>query len=218
MNYTKSDIKTFRKNANEPVVRIERVKIIFQFAMTILCSFIMGLLLIKMLPAQFYSNSVLKVSTHFEMVFINCQSIYDYIRCILKYSLSDILCIITLFLVSFFTFNYVASDIVLIYNGIKLGSTVSFLWGFIADTTLAYNLGVLRYLVFAVFKLVLIVLIFNYSCRSAIYSHKLKAVSGTGRPNVKARALIPFIVNTLTYVGSIIIINGIYCFLIYALK
>lgn len=217
MNYTESDVRAFRRNDNS-AARIERLKIIFQFAVTIVCSFIMGLLLIRMLPEQFYSNSVLRVSTHFETVFINCEGLYDYVLCILKYSLSDIICIVALFLVSFFTFNYVASDIVLIYNGIKIGSTLSFLWAFIANTALSYNLGVLRYVVVVVFKLALLILIFDYSCRSALYSHKLKVVSATGRPSVKMRALVPFVVNTIAYIGSLIIFNGIYCFLIYALK
>ena len=218
MNNTDTGVRAFGKTGRDPAMRMERVKIIFQFALMTACSFVIGILLIRMLPQSFYSDSVLKVSTHFETLFINCGSFYDYIRCILKYSLSDIICIAALFCVSFAAFNYVASDVVLIYNGIRTGSAVSFLWAFISSAELAYKLGVLRYVVFVVFKSILLLLVFDYSCRAAIHSRKLKSLSPAGRPNVKPRALFPFIVNTLTYVGSVIILNGIYCFLIYVLK
>ena len=210
--------KALKRKPIHSAIQTERFKIVLQFALTVLCSFVIGLLLIRILPEQFYSASILKVSTHFETVFINCEIPYDYIRCILKYSLPDIICIITLFGVSFFTFNYVATNLVLIYNGARSGGVSAFLWAFISSATLSYGIGVLRYTVFVVFKMLLLALIFDYSCRSALYSHKLKEVSDAGRPNVKARVLLPFILHLLTYLGSAIILNGIYCFLIYALK
>lgn len=206
---------TFLKN--DPL-SVERAKIGFQFVLMTVCSFLMGALLISFLSVEFYSQSVLRVSTHFETVFINCSDVKDYIFSILLYALGDIISIAVVFVVSFAVFNYTVSDIVLIYNGIKVGFAVFFLYSFVSNTSIAYNIGVLRYIIFVFFKAVLLLLILDYSYRSAVYSAKFKSVNKAGRPDIKPKVLFPFMLNTLTYIGAVIILNGLYCWLMYVLK
>lgn len=202
---------------NDPL-SIERAKIGFQFILMTVCSFLMGALLISFLSEEFYAKSVLRVSTHFETVFINCSELREYIFSVLLYALSDIISIAVVFVVSFAVFNYIASDIVLIYNGIKTGFTVFFLYSFVSNASLAYNIGSLRYLIFVFFKAVILLLILDYSYRSAVYSAKFKTFNNMGRPNINPKVLFPFILNTLTYIGSVIILNALYCWLMYILK
>ena len=200
------------------VLAIERAKIGFQFILMTVCSFTIGALFISFLSEEFFAQSALKLSTHFETVFINCSSIREYLFSVLLYALSDIISIAIIFVVSFAVFNYIASDIVLIYNGIKTGFTVFFLYSFVSNVALTYNIGVLRYWVFAFFKAVILLLILDYSYRSAVYSAKFKIFNNTGRPEITPKVLFSFILKTLTYMGAVIILNALYCWLIYILK
>jgi len=207
-----------RPPAKGDPISIERAKIGFQFILMTVCSFIMGALIISFLNEEFYGKSVLRVSTHFETVFINCSEAREYIFSILLYALSDIISVAAIFIVSFAVFNYVASDIVLIYNGIKSGFAVFFLYPFVSNASLAYNIGFLRYLIFVFFKTIILLLILDYSYRSGVYSVKLKTFNNTGRSDIKPRVLFPFVLNTLTYIGAVIILNALYCWLMYILK
>ncbi len=211
-------IGSFSSNFRTDQERLERIKILFQFILMLVCSVIIGWLVVNSLTETFYQNSVLGVSTHFETVFINCKTFYDYIKEILLYALSDILSVFVIFVVSFSAFNYLVCDLLLVYNGLRIGTSVSFLSAFISNSIFAYNIGLLRFVVFVFFKAVVLMLMLDYAYRAALYSQKLKLTAPNGRPNVKVKVLLPFIVYTLTYIGSVIIINGVYCWLIYLLK
>lgn len=211
-------IGVFRSDSNGNSLKLENIKILFQFLLMLICSLTIGGVLIKSLPETFYQSLIVRVSAHFETVFINCDGIYDHIKTILLYALSDILSVAIIFVVSFSAFNYVLSDFLLVYNGIRTGASVCFLYMFISNPVFVYNIGLLRYIVFLFFKAVILILIFDYAYRAAVYSRKLKITTPSGRPNIKIKVFFPFVMYTLTYIGSLIIINGAYCWLIYFLK
>jgi hypothetical protein len=194
------------------------VKILFQFLLMVLCSATIGWMLVNTLSEASYHNSEFRISSHFETVFINCKILYDYIKAILLYSLSDILSLLIIFVASFSVFNYIVSDLLLVYNGMRIGFSLPFLYAFISDPVFVYNIGLLKYIVFVFFKVGILILILDYAYRAAVYSQKLKITAPNGRPNIKIKVLFPFIIYTFTYIGSLIIINGAYCWLIYFLK
>ncbi len=198
--------------------KIERKKIAFQFILTSVCSALLGLLLVRALSESVYFDNILLVSTHFEKIFIDCKGFYDYFFCILSYALSDIICVLIVFAVSFAVFNYVVSDFVLIYSGVRFGLIISFLYSFVSNAGYTYNIGWVRYLVFIFFKAAVFILLLDYSYRAAVYSVNLKKISAAGRPNLKFKVLLPFLVNTFARIGGVIILNGLYCALIYFLK
>ena len=196
----------------------ERVKIAFQFTLMSVCSLILGVLLSRSLSEVFYSDYVVNISTHFETLFLKCEKFYDYFLCVASYAISDIVCVIIIFCVSFAAFNYVVSDLVLAYLGIKTGLAVSFLFTFISNPEFQYNIGWLKYMVFLIFKLFILIIIWDYSYRSAVYSYNLKKVNTLGRSATSAKTLFVFLINTAAYLGSVIILNILYCLLVYLLK
>lgn len=198
--------------------RIERTKIAFQFILMSVCSVLIGFLLVGVLSENIYSDNVFRVSDHFKKMFIGCESFGDYFSCILSFALSDIICILIIFAVSFALFNYVVSDFVLIYSGFRFGFITSFLSSFVSNTEYAYSIGWIKYLVFIFFKSAVFILLWDYSYRSAVYSANLKETSSIGRPNLKIKVVVPFLVNTLARIGAVIILDGLYCGLIYFLK
>lgn len=208
----------FGSASDSRVMRLERVKIAFQFLLMTVCSLTIGFLISGALSDSFYEESVLGVSSHFETLFVNCGSIYDYISCIALYSIYDIICIAVIFCVSFAAFNYVATDFVLVYNGVRSGLAISFLFAFVTAERCSYGIGLGRYTVFIIFKLAILVLLFSYSYRAAVSSSTLRRTEKNGRIVINPRMALRFLLYTFANVGSVLVINGLYCWLIYSLK
>ncbi len=208
----------FGSARNRELIRIEKLKIAFQFLLMTVCSLIIGILISRALSADFYENSVLGVSSHFETIFINCSVAYDYILCIAAYSVYDLVCIIGIFLVSFAAFNYVATDMILVYCGLRFGLSVSFLSAFIKNASFAYSIGIIRYIVFIFFKIAVLLLILNYAYIAAVSSISLRRTASNGRMVISSGALLRFMVYTIACAGSVLILSGLYCWLIYLLK
>lgn len=211
-------IRRWRARTLSNAPQTERAKILFQFALMTVMSLIMGGAIRSFVSGDFFTASVHSVATHFEKIFINCSTAYDYIVRIALYSLSDVILLLVICASSFSILNYVISDAVLVYNGVKFGFCATLLWGFISNDLLVYNIGFTRYLVFVFFKSATILLILNYAYRAALYSIKFKRTDSLGRSRIKPRELFPFLVNTSAYVGMLLILNAIYCWLIYILK
>ena len=208
----------FGSASGSRAMKLERVKIAFQFLLMTVCSLIIGFLISGALSDGFYEKSVLGVSSHFETLFIDCSEPYDYISCIALYSVYDIICIAVVFFVSFAAFNYVATDFVLIYNGTRFGLAVSFLSAFIDSQRYSYGIGIIRYIVFIFFKTAILILLFGYSYRAAILSGELRRMGANGRIVINPKTLLYFLLYTFANIGSVLLLNGLYCWLIYILK
>lgn len=209
---------SFASVRSRELVRVERLKIAFQFLLMTVCSLVIGHMIARALSDDFYKSSVVGVSSHFETLFINCTAIYDYISCILRYSIWDIACVAVIFFVSFAAFNYSVTDIVLVCLGVRCGLSVSFLAAFIRDGSYDYGIGVMRYIVFVFFKVTALLLILNYSYVAAVTSTSLRRTAESGRLVIHPPSLIRFLLYTIACVGSLIVLSGLYCWLIYLLK
>lgn len=202
-------------NSKNDKVALEKMKIAFQFLLMVLCSSIIGGIVSKSLSRDFYLASPGMISKHFDGIFLNCYDFLDFASYILNYAAIDIISFLVIFAVSFAVFNYVATDFVLLFGGFNFGLSVIFLSEFANSAELGYSIGYLRYFIFVFFKLLVLVFLFDYSFKAAKISITLKKTGPIGRPRVKLKVLFPFIVQTLTYLGAVIIINGLYCFFIF---
>lgn len=198
--------------------RLEQFKILFQFVLMSVCSLVIGAFLSNIFSEQYYTVAQSVVSTHFEKLFLGYSDLLECMRAVIRYSSFDIICILAVFAVSFAVFNYAATDIILVVCGIKTGFSIAFLSEYVSNEALAYNLGVLRFTVYAVFKAALLLLLFTYSYRAAVYSISLNRTTANGRWAVTFKKLLPFLALTLAYIGAVIITNGAYCWIIYMLK
>ena len=200
------------------IKKVERLKICFQFLFVLVLSCASGVILSKSISDSFYANWMFRVSTHFETIFIKCSDVFERAIAICVYSLSDILSVFLIFAVSFFVFNYTLTNVVLFYNGIKFGVSVSFLIEFFKRSETIYSIGISRLILFLSFEFVFLVVLFLYSCKMALSSSKLRGVTTLGRPNIKPKEFFLSTVKTLAYIGVILILNSSYCFLLYFSK
>ena len=199
-------------------VRVERLKIAFQFFIVTAVAFVIGIIVSRSLSSDFGEGFTVDVSSHFENLFINCATIYDHVECLLKYSAVDVICIGAIFLVSFAAFNYIVTELVLLYCGLRCGISVSFLSGFVGASEYAYSVGILRYLVFVFFKTAVMLLVLYYSYTAAVFSGSLRRTMQSGRMVISPKSALKFFVFTLACIGSVLILLGLYSWLVYILK
>ena len=198
--------------------KLERLKIGFQFLFVLVFSSTVGIILARSVSDNFYANWVFRISTHFETVFINCTSLFDYVLAVCRYSLFDLVSVIIVFAVSFSVLNYILTDIVLLYSGVKFGVSVAFLVEFLKRSSSVYSVGRVRLFIFILFEFAFLALLFAYSYATARSSARLREVSSVGRPNLNATEVLKFSAKALAYVGAVLILNFLYCFLLYVSK
>lgn len=198
--------------------KLERMKISFLFSFVLLISSLLGILIANYISKEVYANALFRISNHFETVFLRCADFVGYVKIITLYSLSDIISILVIFAVSFSMLNYFATDIVLFYGGIKFGVSSAFLINFSKYGNLPYSVGGIRIFVFLMIDLAILALMLYYSCQAAISSASFRCIDTSGRPNIRARDFLLFTIKTAACIGTIFILNTIYCFLLYILK
>ena len=106
----------------------------------------------------------------------------------------------------------------MLYNGVKLGISATFLINFSTRHDFSYAVGNARVLVFIIIELALASLILYYSYQAAAASIGFKKAVSNGRPDIKSGDFFSFLLKTAACVGAVFILNALYCFLLYILK
>ena len=197
---------------------LEKMKISFLFSSVLIVSTLLGIFIANYVSASIYPNSVFLLSNHFETAFLRCTDFLGCVKIIALYSLSDIILLLIIFAVSFSILNYLLTDIVLFLAGVKFGISVAFLLTFSRISNLPYSIGSIRIFIFIASELLILALLLYYSYSAAISALSFRGTNVSGRPNIKVRDFMFFSVKTAACVGAILILNAIYCFLLYVLK
>lgn len=197
--------------------KIELFKILFQFILMTLCACVIGIIVSQMLDVSFYESAQRSVSLHFEALFLGMNGFREVLTALIKYCLWELVCIAVVFCISFSVINYAVTDMVLVFSGFRTGFSISFLAHYLQEGRFVYSPGGLRFAVFLSVKIVLMILLFLYAYKAAAYSASLRFSSG-GRLCLKPMQIFPFCVFTLAYVGSVMIVSGAYCLVIYFIK
>ncbi len=197
---------------------LEKMKISFLFSSVLIVSTLLGIFIANYVSVSIYPNSVFLLSNHFETAFLRCTDFLGCVKIIALYSLSDIILLLIIFAVSFSILNYLLTDIVLFLAGVKFGISVAFLLTFSRISNLPYSIGSIRIFIFIASELLILALLLYYSYSAAISALSFRGTNVSGRPNIKVRDFMFFSVKTAACVGAILILNAIYCFLLYVLK
>ncbi|MBQ8818744.1 MAG: hypothetical protein IJZ83_09210 [Clostridia bacterium] len=187
--------------------KMEKYKIIFQFALMSLASVIAGICLAHLLNESALEKTLQKIILHFKdsrgSSFSESALKYAYI------CLPDIFSIALIFIFSFSFINYVISDFVLVFVGIKFGINASLikLMGF-------EEIGIINSLSYWLIRFVLLIALTAYSCGMAFYSMEIKKFTQAGRIILNKKTTLLSILLTLTFIGLIFMLNGIYFLII----
>ena len=197
--------------------KLERMKILCLFAFVLFISCAFGCAIANYISAETYGNYLFRISTHFETVFLKCSRLVDCARIVAIYSLPDVISILVVFAASLSICNYLITNIVLLYNGIKFGITFIFLTHFNFNNSL-YMLEKSKIFIFVLVELITISLLLYYSYQAALSSVELRQLDSNGRSNIKTKDFLQFSLKTIACVGGVFILNTFYCGFIYLLK
>ena len=113
-----------KQNRDTNNIKLERYKITFQFALMVIASIICGICISRMLSDMFVSAANDKICQHFFTVKMP-RALFEYFVDYLKMSAFDIALITLILIFSFSFINYVISDLILVFAGIRLGFCAS---------------------------------------------------------------------------------------------
>ncbi len=180
----------------------EKKKIIFQFILMLVSSVIGGICFSKLLSHEMTETAILRISHHFSVSYLNDFGFSEFLKEFFELCLPDIICISILLLASFTFINYMVTDFVLVFLGFRYGINSALLN--IADISISTSL------LFCVLRIIILAIFLVYSCRMAFYALSFRRFSSNGRLVLSKSKLISAFIFTLTVIGAIFIINGIY--------
>lgn len=173
---------------------IEKKKIIFQFFLVSISSFIAGMLFVNFTSDEF----LLQVAQNIE----SKSNISDvFLDLVLKNSFSDIFIIFTLYVFSFSFINYLVSDIALTFLGFRTGLHVYAY--FLSD------IGYLHLFTVIFIKIALLSVIILFACNLAIKTLRLIKYRSNGRVRIDKSCLLSITVLTVSTVGATLVLNAI---------
>lgn len=195
-------------NAYKRETELEKNKIIFQFALMLIASVIGGICFSNLLSEVALEKAALRIISHFGVSSDNGFSrlVWQY----LGVCLPDIICALVLFLFSFSFVNYVVSDAVLVFLGFRYGVNSA-----IIKITSFSVVGVGNSLSYWLLRAAVLTVFMIFSCRMAFYSLSLRKFSQNGRLVLDRKALLSQMIYTLTVIGLLLMINGLYCIFIF---
>ena len=197
--------------------KIERFKILFQYALMVLCSCVVGVLFHSFLGSDYLLGIYSAIEDHFNSLALYCDTLTKAAVAIVKYSSAEIISVLLIFISSFAVFNYVACDVILIYNAFRFAFSATLLLSAVHSPWADIGISSLEAVSFAISRLAIILVLLIYSYYSAVYSCALRVQKENGRSSFKYRHIASYFLVTLSYVGSLLIINAFYLLFIYFL-
>lgn len=188
----------------------ERCKIVFQFVLMLIASVLCGIFFTRLLSDEYLNSVLFDISKHFNAPFRELGEPREILMRYLSYCLSDLCCIVLVYLFSFSFINYAVTDMVIVFCGFKFGLSAALIW-----KITFVRIGFANCILFFALRGVLLVILLIYSYRMAIYSLHIRRFSSNGRAMIGARDFLNILLLSISVLGSILIINGLYCLLIY---
>lgn len=188
-------------------IEVEKTKIVFQFTLMTVASAIAGMCFPRLLTSNAIGNITGNTVKYFNTHLIGSEVINEFLRL----SLVDVTCILILFIFSFSFINYVVSDLTLIFISFRFGINAAVIK--LASFELV---GVGASLCFWLLKGIALPAFLIFCCRMATHSLQLRRFSSSnGRMIINKKATGAMLTITLTMLGTVLIINGLYCLFLY---
>ena len=173
---------------------IEKQKIIFQFSLVLVLSYIAGIIVVKLVSDDLLTHILGDISDRTSIG-------ADFTSILLDRCADDIFAIITLWFFSFSYINYLVTDFVLVYWGFKSGfSTYLFVLS---------NTETVRSCIYIFITIALLAVYLTFSCSIAIKSLDLVTHRVNGRVSFNKRCLFAITVLSISTVGATLILNAI---------
>jgi len=191
-----------RRYFTAKIMQNEYAKILFQYCSVTITSILTGAFLARSASLAFLCERAVQ---HFALPFQYCTSFREIALEFFCYSCSDLICASLLLLSSFSLLNCLCSDLVLGYQGLRLGLLIT------ANISLR-DFGYLgeRWLLFLLRVGITACFLF-YAYRLSRYSYEIRKTVSLGRITLAPKNIVFFLKTSLFLFGSILLLIGGYC-------
>lgn len=186
-------------------------KLLLHYAIIFISSLCIGLLLPKFLNESFTSSLYQRIAFHFQVPVYGITKTSEWFEVMLRYALSDIICLCTVLLFSFSAPKQIVSGTVLVYIGIKNGCEASLVY-FSYIAKLEYSPSIAEICVFFMLKTLLIALIVKYIIYTSLFYEYIRCDAHS--KNATVWKVSKYIVASLLYIFLLLFLHGIYIFTI----
>ena len=205
-----NDVYTPPSDRTHPEMR-EQLKIIFQYSLMLVSSFVGGAILPRLLGPEFWSMAETSVSTHFALPFDGIKGLGSILKITFSYFKPDFWCVLLVGIFTFSSLSCPVSDGVLLYLGARTGCSISVLYTLVkGNTQAAYQPTAFCFFLFAVFKLLLLACFLTYSVRMAQYAYRLRIYSKEGRVLFEPKAVWNCLLQMITATSILFVLHLLY--------
>ena len=189
-------------------IKTERKKALFQYCFVCAVSLLVGAFI-----SVFFGKGALldlgeQIKRHFLSPFPENAPVYNFTISLLYYSALDIACIISAFLFTFSVFNYIASDIILIYQGFSIGLSASILSRYASLFNSISDFYIVWFTIFKILELLFFIFYLNTLTK---YSFELKSYSANLRVRLDLKTLLFLLLFMISGCGCVLLLNTVYC-------
>ncbi len=196
---------------------IEKVKIALQYGLMTVSALVAGATFTFLLQEAAFLSFFYSVFAHFGESFLGIQSLGEASILLLKYSASDMIGAVLLLVFSFSVLNYLASELVLIFEGFKVGFGTCMLVRLLSAKSLRAYIATHLCLAYVAVSWILLICCLVYAWRLAERSLPLRRWDPTGRSMLQVSHILPLLLCFLKYCGWILLFNLLYCLIIFLL-
>ena len=190
------------------IITEEKKKALFQYLTICIISTLFGATISLFLGDGALLDMGEQIKKHFLSPFPQNAPLYNFVLSVFYYSLDDLICIAGSFLLTFSIFNYIASDIVLLYQGMNAGLSVAVL---IKYSSLFHSISYYYILWFALFRIVALIFYVVYLNTLTNHSFELKSYSANLRAKLDFKILLYLLIFMISGCGFVLLLNAIYC-------
>ena len=199
------------------IPRIEKTKIVFQYSLVLLGSFLCGCFLTQLISLTALQQIEEALIYHFELPFVECEGVFDVLRIISEISIGDIICVFILFFSVFTFFNYLISDVILFYVGFNFGFSVCLILKLFSnlDAFVVHAPNGVEIFTYIITRSVYIALALYFCIKLSFSSFKIKTLKPNGRYSISLSVFTSDFALTLVLSFVSVILKLLYCFVIY---
>ena len=199
------------------IPQIEKTKIVFQYSLVLLGSFLCGCFLTQLISVTALQQIEEALVYHFELPFVECEGLFEALRMIAGITLGDIICISLVFFSVFTFFNYLISDAVLFYAGFNFGFSVCLILKLFSDSEMLiiHAPSGVEIFTYVVTRSLYIALLLYFSIKLSFGSFKIKTLKPNGRYAISLSVFGSALAFALILSVISVILKLSYCFVIY---
>ena len=196
---------------------LEKVKIFIQYACVTVLFAIGGGALTYVLDAEDYLSFFNCVYVHITLPFSECKEPIEALRILLRYSLPRYILAFVIFLFSFSVLNHLASQLILICEGGRLGFSCVLLCRMASSEAIRIYIPTKFCVLYTVISAASLIACFVYAIRMATHSIDLYSRANSGRAMISLEAFRRLFTCFFRYCIGLFLIYMLYGLLIFLL-